>query len=117
MQNNEWLKKLKAGDEVVVCGRYHYTRQLVEKITPKGFIKVNGVLYNPDSGNARGGDVYWAQSLLDINAPRTQEHLIEQHKKGFVARTRKEVAEFCNQMTYGQAVKLKDFIASIKDEK
>lgn len=56
--DKEWLKQLKPGDEVV----YYYSRgfgyseniRKVDKITPKGFIKVGEVLFNPDTGYARG---------------------------------------------------------------
>ena len=56
--DKEWLKQLKPGDEVV----YYYSRgfgyseniRKVDKITPKGFIRVGGVLFNPDTGYARG---------------------------------------------------------------
>ncbi len=54
----EWLKQLKPGDEVV----YSYNRgfgsseniRKVDKITPKGFIKVGDVLFYPDTGYSRG---------------------------------------------------------------
>ena len=59
MPNKEWLSSLKAGDKVVVCTwRWTNTRYIeatVEKVTPKGFIKVDGTLYYPKNGYARGG--------------------------------------------------------------
>lgn len=57
--NKEWLKQLKPGDEVVCCYNRHFggiseNIRKVDKITPKGFIKVGDVLFNPDTGYARG---------------------------------------------------------------
>ena len=57
--NKEWLKQLKPGDEVVFCysrcfgGNFENIRK-VDKITPKGFIKVGDILFNPNTGYARG---------------------------------------------------------------
>ena len=59
MPNKEWLSSLKAGDKVVVCiwrwTSTSYREKIVEKITPKGFIKVDDTLYYPKDGYARGG--------------------------------------------------------------
>lgn len=53
---NEWIKNLKVGDLVVVSSRTFAAVRKVEKITPSGLIKVNGILYN-NNGCERGGDI------------------------------------------------------------
>ena len=55
----EWIKNLKVGDEVIVtsnmCGEPRISK--VEKITPKGFIKVDGLLFD-DNGSQRTSSWY-----------------------------------------------------------
>ena len=57
MHESKWLENIKPGDAVVVWtyGMYSrsYVKSFVEKITPKGYIKVSGCLYLKD-GNVRG---------------------------------------------------------------
>lgn len=52
---SNWIKNLKEGDLVIVETRLSSRIAKVEKITPSGLIKVNGVLYNKN-GLMRGGD-------------------------------------------------------------
>jgi hypothetical protein len=54
--NEMELKDLKAGDKVVVNYGYYANRAVkeIEKVTPAGFIKVDGDLYTL-SGSMRGG--------------------------------------------------------------
>lgn len=59
MMNENWLNNLKRGDRVIVrqhtmIGDTTYNRKFVEGITPKGFIKVSGFLFDPETGRARG---------------------------------------------------------------
>ena len=53
------LRDLKVGDKVIVSERFcAETIGVVEKITPKGFIKVGNTLYNSDSGNKRTSNIW-----------------------------------------------------------
>jgi hypothetical protein len=61
------LKDLKAGDKVVVSGRWDRAIKEVQKITPAGYIKVGDRLYNLD-GSQRGGDFY-SRFQLEIATP------------------------------------------------
>lgn len=63
----EWLKNLKAGDKVFVHWRMGRMLRIVEKITPKGYIKVGGSLYNTD-GSERNSDV-WSKCYLSEATP------------------------------------------------
>lgn len=61
---NSWLQNLKVGDKVfVVCRTGTYLRT-VDKITPKGNIKVNGIMFN-SNGTERGGDLWNRCSLSE----------------------------------------------------
>ena len=57
-----WTENLKVGDYVFMSWRMGTSLRKVEKITPKGNIKVNGILFNKD-GSERGGDV-WSKRYL-----------------------------------------------------
>lgn len=63
----DFIKELKAGDIVVVCSRTSRAVRKVEKITPSGLIKVNGILYNKN-GCERGGDT-WSRYYLAEATP------------------------------------------------
>ena len=64
---NDWIKNLKVGDYVFMSWRMGTSLRKVEKITPKGNIKVDGVLFNKD-GSERGGDV-WNKCYLSEATP------------------------------------------------
>lgn len=54
------LKNVQVGDKVVFSSQFYGDCiKIVEAITPKGFIKVDGRLYNKD-GRMRGGDTWSA---------------------------------------------------------
>jgi hypothetical protein len=59
------LKDLKAGDQVFMSQGDDYIVKTVEKITPKGFIKVDGRLFNQD-GIERCSGYHW-KKILPIN--------------------------------------------------
>ena len=53
--NND-LSNLKVGDEVIISQRFNNDRVVkIEKITPKGFIKIGNYLFYPN-GKERGGN-------------------------------------------------------------
>lgn len=62
-----WIEKLKVGDEVFVNYRFGCSLHAVQKITPAGNIKVNGLIFNAN-GQERGGDV-WNKSFLSKATP------------------------------------------------
>lgn len=62
-----WIENLKVGDNVFVNRRGGCSLRRVEKITPAGNIKVNGLLFNAN-GQERGGDV-WSKSFLSEATP------------------------------------------------
>ena len=64
---NKWIKNLKAGDKVFVNWRMGKALKIIDKITPKGYIKVGGSLYNTD-GSERNSDV-WSRCYLSEATP------------------------------------------------
>ena len=57
MSNNNFLKNLKEGDRVlvgtVIGGKLSRKIATVNNITETGFIEVNGIQFDPDTGCAR----------------------------------------------------------------
>lgn len=82
---SDWIKNLKVGDYVFVFWRGGRALRKVEKITPAGNIKVNGILFN-DNGTERGGYT-WSRSYL---AEATQE----------------EITSFREELTIKKAIRL-----------
>lgn len=70
MNNNEF-KNLKVGDKVFVYYTGHTAIKVVEKITPTGLIKVDGILFNTN-GRVRGGDTY-CRTYIEIATPEKIE--------------------------------------------
>lgn len=91
---------LKAGDKVFVRYNGNSLLSCVEKVTPKGFVKVNGTLYDYD-GYQRGGDS-WHKSRIE---PATEEMILEYTHERFVRATIKKMHEVA-KITYEQAVSI-----------
>lgn len=64
---SDWIENLKVGDYVFLSWRMGTSLRKVEKITPKGNIKVNGIMFNKN-GSERGGDV-WSKCYLHKATP------------------------------------------------
>lgn len=107
MEYREWLKQLKPGDDVVVsCWQYGttYRKEKVEKVTPTGFIKVDGVLYKPQDGMSRSG----YSQLHDPNDESTKNILKKYEEKTFVRGTMNKIRNTnYNDVTYEQAVAIR----------
>lgn len=69
---SNWIKNLKEGDLVIVQTRLCQHLRKVEKITPSGLIKVNGVLYNKD-GVMRGCSVWEVNVLHEATDEAVQQ--------------------------------------------
>lgn len=67
MSGTKGLEKAKVGDWVFVWGRLTKSLCQIDKITPKGFIRVGETLYTKD-GYERGGDI-WHKSSISLAAP------------------------------------------------
>lgn len=96
----EWIKNLKLGDEVFVCWRMGKSLRTVEKITPKGNIKVGGILFNTD-GSERGGDI-WSRSFLAEATPESIKSFCEE----LTIKKAKKLMKSTKEITLGQANKI-----------
>lgn len=89
---------LKAGDKVFIHYSGGKTFAVVEKVTPKGFVKVNGTLYD-SQGIQRGGGTYYKLSIK----PATDESIQAYERECFVRTVIRKIHEG-SKITYEQAV-------------
>ena len=97
--------EFKKGDKVFVYSRYRKEVREVEDITPKGFVKVMGTLFNPQTGRERTSDPYTFWMI----SPATPEELEKFEKSKFirkVCRLIKDDNYTANHMTYDKAVRI-----------
>ena len=92
---SNWIENLKVGDYVFVSCRMGTSLRKVEAITPKGNIKVNGMIFNKN-GSERGGDV-WSKCYLS-------------------EATSEEIKSFREELTIKKAIKLMREIKTINIE-
>lgn len=52
------MLNLKSGDAIIICERNKERTCTVEKITPGGNIKVDGMLFNGKTGRIKSSDPY-----------------------------------------------------------
>lgn len=104
--SKEWLSQLKEGDKVVVYsygwGNSSYNERVVEKITPKGFIKVNGSLFNPNDGYRRGDG---GACLQNPNDNEVMEKVKKYRKDMFISKILRDMWE-TRCLTYEQAIEI-----------
>lgn len=93
--------EFKVGQKVFVISRYNKRLSKVEKITPSGFIKVDGTLYHPN-GSERTSDS-WNSSNIEV---ATEEDICQFKKQIFISAVYKAMVNIENNLTYEQAVKL-----------
>ena len=101
---NDWLARLKAGDEVIYSHYGEYKVSVVEKITPTGLIRVQNRLFNKD-GSARGE--MFGGHLIECTAER-KENI---QKEEFVRLVWKEMRNL-KRLSYKQAVEIKKILDS-----
>ena len=91
---------LKVGDKVIVMSRCGKSINTVERITPKGAIRVGGTLYHQD-GYQKGGDSWNITSIKKA----TEEDIREIKEKTYIAKTLRAMHE-CRELTYENAVEI-----------
>lgn len=106
--DNDWLRNLKTGDKVIYhsnpWNRNTVIIAAVEKITPKGFIKVRGSLFNPQNGYVRGDSHCWIEEA-------TGERIMEIEQKRMIMYVLNRVWNL-KDITYEQAVELNNLLNS-----
>ena len=70
---NKELENLQVGDLVFVYYHSNTCIKAVQKITPSGLIKVDGLLFNNTDGYLRGRDKYFCQTHIEIATPEKIE--------------------------------------------
>lgn len=106
--NND-LSNLKVGDEVILSQRFNNDRVVkIEKITPKGFIKIGNYLFYPN-GKERGGN-RWYPCHISI-ATKEKTEIIK--RKSFCRQTLNFLHEL-KEITYDQAVKIMEVLGDKK---
>ncbi len=103
MIETAFLKDLKKGDKVIYCvsgpGFYNKTVKEVQNITPKGFIKVNSILFSNITGDPRGANDGYVSCYLEEATPdRIKEIQEEKYIYDTLVQMRK-----CESLTYEQA--------------
>jgi len=98
---DDWIKKLKAGDTVIIHGKWSDRLAKIDKITPTGKIKIGDTHYSPDGYSIGNGTRLYVTSLCEatpeaIEALRQKEVIIE---ATYTLRNK-------NSLTYEQAVKI-----------
>lgn len=92
-------ENLKPGDKVFIYGRNLKEVAEVEKITPSGFIKVDGVLYRKD-GSQRGCSDPWYRTRI---RPASDVEIEQLQKERFVSEVRSKLWHI-ESLSYEQAV-------------
>lgn len=105
---NDFVKNLKPGDDVIIeswswVGSDYFETKVI-RVTPKGFVNVDGLLFKPD-GYCRGG----GQQLLDPKDLEVQERVKEYKRKKFVNSILRKMCG-CRKLSYEQAVKISEIL-------
>lgn len=103
-------ENLKVGDSVFVNSAYGLALCKVEKITPKGFIKVAGNLYTKD-GLQRGSGGWYYTSIR----PASDEEIKAFRKEKFVHDVIKKLRSVTN-IQYEQAVAINRILFEVGKE-
>lgn len=112
-----WLQKLKPGDKVVVHSWYAfggctYEVKVIEKITPTGFIKVDGLLYKKN-GCVR--NVHGNSKLLNPDDGDVMNKVKAYQEKKFISNVLYRLRNL-NSLTVQQANKFKSLLDEVKKE-
>lgn len=112
MKDGKWIEALKPGDLVVVYSWQwsgaSYVVHRVERVTPTGLIRVNGLLYKKDGRSRSGGS-----EILNPNDEEVMSRLKEYTEKRFIMSvvnkmgcvkdlTLEQAKEICKVMGWGK---------------
>lgn len=104
--SNKWIRELKRGDKVFVSSYGSVKLYKVERITAKGFIKVNDNYYGK-TGCLIGGEMYKTNHLEQA----TEDKLKDYENKAFIYDVTKEIRRTrYNTLTYEQAFKIAEIL-------
>lgn len=102
---------VKVGDKVIFYDGAHreYIRT-VEKVTPKGFIKVSDKLFTSD-GRERTSASWWVAHITKCT-PEDETRILREQ---FVLKTLAKMHN-CKNISYGQAVAIKDILENFEED-
>lgn len=108
-KDNISLENAKIGDKVIVSGRWHEPFiATIENITPKGFFRVGGDLYNKD-GFRRTSDRWDTKRIRLVPTEELEEVELKMKETAFV----KAVIKKCHNLstlTYEEAKVINDIL-------
>ena len=115
--SKKWLSQLKEGDMVVLhswsAGYSCYIEETVQKVTPKGFIKVNGSLFNPNDGMARSRGSWSGSCLMDANDESVKEQVKKYRMECYVGRVLRKIRNIPD-LTYEQAIEIDRILGDVE---
>lgn len=108
MEVYDWLSQLKPGDDVIVnawdWSGSSYCMEKVEKITPTGLIRVDGILYRPQDGYSRSR----GSRILDPSDEDVANRLKAYNQKSIIRETIYKMRNMnYEKVTYEQAVEIR----------
>lgn len=108
------IKDLKVGDEVYVkdwSAYYDYwSKKTIKNITPKGFISVDGVLFKND-GYSRSAEA----RIYPLDDKKAESEYQEYIRRKFIKKIKQKISLL--EITYEQAVKIKEILEDNEDGK
>lgn len=102
--------EVKKGDKVFVYSRYGRLLSEVSDITPKGFVRINGLLFNPQTGKQRTSD-RWSYASFSVASP---EEIEQYNRDNFILKVKKMLKDdkfISNNITYDKAVAIYNILA------
>ena len=104
------LKDVKVGDKVILrTGGWFPSEsvEVVEKITPKGYIKVSGQLYmvndEGESASAKGSSSAWLY-------PWTEEYERKIKEKRYINQVKRKMNDYNGKLTFEQAKQISEIL-------
>ena len=106
MSKSNWIKELKVGDKVFTYAYGKKHLHTVERITPKGCIKVNGQFYTK-KGILIGNGQYKNNFLIQA----TEESIIDYENNAFINAVTREMRKTpYNSLSFEKASKIAEIL-------
>lgn len=106
------FSKLKVGDTVMVINRFRLSLNYIENITNGGNIRVNGTLYDKNTGRSKGGDS-WGRSSISVPTPEEIAKIVE---ADYIKTTLRKLNNL-SELSYEQAIGIMKILSESEDNK
>lgn len=111
MENKEWLKELKVGDNVFIVTQYFdkIVRRLnkVERITPTGQVVIGKIRFKNGVGIGYNNEPYTPYTYRVYIEPTTEEGILKYKQNMYCVRVLERLKGL-DKLTYEQATKIAD---------